>query len=222
MRLDSSISGAAGLSGTAASTPYHVPASLRRGPVLWLILSGILLVGAITIGTGLIIGQFRERALSNGERELENTVLLLSRHFDQQLADLEVPLIDLIAQIHAAGVESPEAFKRFMSTTEMHLLMKAKVSSPSEIAGINVYDSEGALINSSVVAVVPAVNIADRAYFRTLKSTPEEQQIELVRSRFSGGGKRSLPARSSGRMANFWASFRAPSLRPSSRSSFRR
>ena len=187
MRLDSSISDAARLSGTAATTPYHVPASLRRGPVLWLILSGILLVAAITIGTGLIIGQFRERALSNGERELENTVLLLSRHFDQQLGDIEVPLNDLIAQIHAAGVASPEAFKRYMSTTDMHLLMKAKVSSPSEIAGINVYDSEGTLINSSVVAVVPAVNVADRAYFRTLKSTSEQQQIELVRSRFSGG-----------------------------------
>jgi diguanylate cyclase (GGDEF)-like protein/PAS domain S-box-containing protein len=189
MHSDSSISGTAKLSRTAATTPYHVPASLRRGPVLWLILSGILLVAAITIGTGLIIGQFRERALSNGARELENTVLLLSRHFDQQLGDLEVPLNDLIAQIHAAGVESPAAFRRYMSTPEMHLLMKAKVSSPSEIAGINVYDSEGTLINSSVVAVVPAVNIADRAYFRALKSSPEQQQIELVRSRFSGGVK---------------------------------
>ncbi|MGZ3361766.1 MAG: diguanylate cyclase domain-containing protein, partial [Xanthobacteraceae bacterium] len=160
---------------------------MRRGPVLWLILSGVLLVAAITIGTGLIIGQFRERALSNGERELENTVRLLSRHFDQQLGDLEVPLNDLIAQIHAAGVTSPDAFKRYMSAAEMHLLMKAKVSAPSEIAGINVYDSEGTLINSSVVSVVPAVNIADRAYFRALKSDPEPQQIELVRSRFSGG-----------------------------------
>jgi diguanylate cyclase (GGDEF)-like protein/PAS domain S-box-containing protein len=155
--------------------------------VLWLILSGVLLVVAITIGTGLIISQFRERALSNGERELENTVRLLSRHFDQQLGDLEVPLNDLIAQIHAAGVASPEAFRRYMSAPEMHLLMKAKVSAPSEIAGINVYDSEGTLINSSVVSVVPAVNIADRAYFRALKSDPEQEQIELVRSRFSGG-----------------------------------
>ena len=59
----------------------------------------------------LIIGEFRERALSNGERELENTVLLLSRHFDQQLDDTEVPLNDLIAQIHAAGVASPEVFR---------------------------------------------------------------------------------------------------------------
>src|SRR5665647_2214338 len=187
MRLDSSISDAVRVPETAASVPHHVPASLWRGPVLWLILSGILLVAAITIGTVLIIDQFRERALSNGERELENTVLLLSRHFDQQLGDLEVPLNDLIAQIHLAGMATPDDFRRQMSTPEMHLLMKARVSGPAEIAGINAYDSEGTLINSSEVSVVPAVNIADRAYFRALQSSPEPQQIELVRSRFSGG-----------------------------------
>ena len=36
-----------------------------------------------------MVGEFRERALSNRERELENTVLLLSRHFDQQFEDTE-------------------------------------------------------------------------------------------------------------------------------------
>jgi diguanylate cyclase (GGDEF)-like protein/PAS domain S-box-containing protein len=189
MRLDSSISDAARIPGTAATAPHHVSASLWRGPVLWLTLSGVLLIAAITIGTALIIGQFRERALSNGERELENTVLLLSRHFDQQLGDLEIPLNDLIDQIHAAGVDTPDAFRRQMSTPETHLLLKAKVSGPSEIAGVNVYDSEGTLINSSVVAVVPPVNIADRAYYNALKSGPAQQYIELVRSRFSGGIK---------------------------------
>ncbi len=203
MRSDSSISGAAEIPATAATAPHHAAASLRRGPVLWLILSGVLLVAAILIGTALIIGQFRERALSNGERELENTVLLLSRHFDQQLGDLEVPLNDLIDQIHAAGVETPDAFRRQMSTPEMHLLMKAKVSAPTEIAGINVYDSEGNLINSSVVAVVPAVNIADRAYFNSLKSGLEQRQVELVRSRFSGGIRTVFAHRVSGPNGEF-------------------
>jgi hypothetical protein len=35
----------------------------------------------------VMAGNFRERALHNSERELENTVLLLARHFDQQLED---------------------------------------------------------------------------------------------------------------------------------------
>lgn len=163
----------------------------RRNPILWLIGCGLFLIVAIAIATAIMVFNFRERALESSERELENTVLLLARHYDQQLDDVEGPLTDLIAQIHLAGVVSPDDFKRQMSTPEMHLLMKAKVSGPSNMAGINVYDAEGTLINSSEVSAVPAVNIADRAYFKALKLSPEvtANQIELVRSRFSGGLK---------------------------------
>ena len=59
----------------------------RGGPIRWLILGGMLLIAAIAIGATVMAGNFRERALRNSERELENTVLLLARHFDQQLED---------------------------------------------------------------------------------------------------------------------------------------
>jgi diguanylate cyclase (GGDEF)-like protein len=161
----------------------------RRDPVRWLIACGILLIAAIAVVTAVTISNFRERALASSARELQNTVLLLARHFDQQLDDLQVPLDDLIAQIHAARIASPDDFRRVMSTHEMHLLMKAKVSGAAEIAGVNVYDADGILINSSVVPVVPYVNIADRAYYKALKSSSDvaDCEVEMVRSRFSGG-----------------------------------
>ena len=62
-------------------------AATFRGPVLWLTVCGGLLVAAIFAGTIMMVGEFRERALANSERELENTVLLLTRHFDQQFED---------------------------------------------------------------------------------------------------------------------------------------
>ena len=43
------------------------------------------------LGTMVMVGEFRERALANSERELENTVLLLTRHFDQQFEDYRGP-----------------------------------------------------------------------------------------------------------------------------------
>ncbi len=90
--------------------------SIRRGPVLWLILCGVLLVAAIIIGTAVMVGEFRERALSNSERELENTVLLLTRHFDQQFEDSDIIAGNLISQMHFSEIASPEAFKSQMST----------------------------------------------------------------------------------------------------------
>ena len=64
----------------------------RRNPIRWLVICGILLIVAIAIGTAVMIANFRDHALESSTRELENTVLLLARHFDQQLEDAEVPL----------------------------------------------------------------------------------------------------------------------------------
>jgi diguanylate cyclase (GGDEF)-like protein len=193
--------------GTAAGTAEFSDGELpgRRDPIRWLVGCGILLIAAIAIGTAIMVGNFRDHALESSKRELENTVWLLAHHFDQQIDDAEVPLNDLIAQIHQAGVATPDDFKRQMSTPEMHLLLKAKIGRSSKIAGVNVYDAAGALINSSEVAAVPAINIADRAYFKALKASSDEArpQIELVRSRFTGGWRTLITRKVTGRDGEF-------------------
>ena len=83
------------VNGTASFILKH---SIRGGPIRWLILGGVFLIAAITIGTTIVAGNFRERALNSSERELENTVLLLARHFDQQLEDFEVIQKDQIGR----------------------------------------------------------------------------------------------------------------------------
>src|SRR5664279_2185876 len=70
--------------GTAS---FSVKASVSDNPIRWLVSGGVLLIAAVAVGTAVMVGSFRERALDNAKRELENTVLLLSRHFDQQLTD---------------------------------------------------------------------------------------------------------------------------------------
>ena len=62
-------------------------ARVRRAPVLWLMLCSTLLVIAIFVGTIMMVDEFRDRAIHNAERELQNTVMLLTRHFDQQFAN---------------------------------------------------------------------------------------------------------------------------------------
>ncbi len=161
----------------------------RRDPIRWLVVCGILLIAAIATGTAMMISDTRDRALESTERELENTVLLLARHFDQQLDDFVSVQNDLVTQVRLAGVASPDIFKREMSTYETHLTMKTKVTGSSDVAGVNVYDASGNLLNSSEVWPAPTVNIADRAYFRILEadSSPMLYHIELVSSRFSKG-----------------------------------
>src|SRR6185437_1658590 len=144
---------------------------------------------AILVGTAMTVGVFRERALQRAERELENTVLLLAHHFDQKLEDFVAVQRDVVAQIRLAGVSSPSEFRNLTVTPKMHEMLKAKVSSNSDIAGVNIFDANGQLVNSSEHWPVPNINIADRKYFQAFKTGSAKTPIlvELVRGRFAGG-----------------------------------
>ncbi|HMH95937.1 MAG TPA: diguanylate cyclase, partial [Bradyrhizobium sp.] len=113
---------------TAVVGPHPFATSIRPDPVLWLILCGGLLVTAIILGTAVMVGEFRERALSNSERELENTVRLLTRHFDQQFEDSVFIANNLISQMQISGIASPELFRSQMSTPDAHLTLQSKTS----------------------------------------------------------------------------------------------
>ena len=117
-----------------------------------------------------MVGNLRERALNSSTRELTNTVLLLAHHFDQQFEEFEVVQKDLIAYMRTTGIASSEAFRRQMSTYDMHEILKAKSNGSFDVAGVNIFDSDGLLINSSKAWPVPSGRHFDRAYFRTLKS----------------------------------------------------
>ncbi|MFL6839940.1 MAG: EAL domain-containing protein, partial [Bradyrhizobium sp.] len=162
--------------------------ALRAGPIRWLILGGMLLIAAIAIGATVMAGNFRERALHNSERELENAVLLLARHFDQQLEDFEVVQKDLIAFMRTNGIATLENYKRRMSSQEIHLMLRSKMDALSYVGGINIFDADGVLINASAVWPVPSVNVADRSYFQTFKSDPQSPDplVEAVFSRVTG------------------------------------
>jgi len=167
---------------------FWIASAFRGGPIRWLVFGGMLLIAAIAIGATLMARDFRERALRNSERELENSVLLLARHFDQQLEDFEVVQKDLIAFMRSNGIATAENYKRRMSTHEIHLMLKSKIEALSYVGGINVFDAEGTLINASAAWPVPSVNSSDRSFFRTFKSGSRspEMVIEPVQSRITG------------------------------------
>jgi diguanylate cyclase (GGDEF)-like protein len=172
---------------TGINSFKFTPAS-RGGPIRWLILGGLLLISAIAIGATLMAGNFRERALRNSERELENTVLLLARHFDQQLEDFDFIQKDLIDFMRSNGIATPENYQRRMSSQEVHLMLKSKMSAVSYVGGINVFNADGVLINATAGWPAPSVNIADRPYFKAFKSDPQSPKmlIEPVYSRITG------------------------------------
>jgi hypothetical protein len=128
------------------------------GPVFWIVFCGAMLIAAIALGTGLMISNFRDRALAVTERQLENTVKLLTRHFDRQLEDFEAVQKSVAAEIQRR-IHSPEQLKQLLATEKFHRYLKAKVSETSDFAGVNIFDADGAFINSSEKWPAPQKNL---------------------------------------------------------------
>src|ERR1700710_1515577 len=89
--------------GTAS---FNTKAFFRTGPIRWLVVGGVFLIAAITIGKTIMADNFRERALNSRERELENSVLLLTRQFDQHLEDFTIVEKDVASHIQSIGSTS--------------------------------------------------------------------------------------------------------------------
>ncbi|OAF08259.1 diguanylate cyclase [Bradyrhizobium centrolobii] len=154
-------------------------AALRRGPVLWLTLSGALLVAGIFAVTAMAVGEFRERTLANRERELQNTVQLITRHFDQQFEDSDLVAADLIGQMHLPEITSPEMFRERMSGPAANQMLRGKVGAVSYLGDIAIYDADGELINWSRAEPLPKINVSSRVYFQTFKSNPLAEPVLL-------------------------------------------
>src|ERR1700744_2329539 len=161
----------------------------QRNPLNLLILGGILLIAAIAMGTSFTIVTFRQRAMQNSERELQNTVLLLTRHFDRELDYVDSVQRDLIQRMKLTGIATPVAFRRQISGEDAHITLQTLVSGASGTARINIFDADGQLINSSVSWPVSPINIADRPYFKQFQTNPNSPEVEiaLVHSRFARG-----------------------------------
>ena len=171
-----------------------------RDPIVWLIICGCVLVAGIVIGTMVMVGEFRERAIANSERELQNAVLLLTRHFDQQFEDTEIIAADLISQMNISGITSPEAFREKMSGPAAHRMLAAKVSKLSYMGEVTIFDANGQLINSSGNEPLPEASVSGREYFRELKTDPDAPPVltEPVLSILTGSRTTVIAHRMSG------------------------
>ncbi|MET0722594.1 MAG: EAL domain-containing protein [Tardiphaga sp.] len=176
--------------GADGSASAVAPRRRRFGlePIKGLILCGGLLITAIAIGTVLVAIHFRDRAIDSSKRELENTVLLVTRHFDQQFGDLQGVQNDVVAYMQSANINTLDTYTSLMSGIDVHRLMRSKLASLPYVGGLNLFDAEGRLINSSEAWPVPDINIADRRHFRVLKSDSADQKVlaEPVISRVTG------------------------------------
>jgi diguanylate cyclase (GGDEF)-like protein len=177
--------------GTSIHWTARLRALLRRwrgAPLTWLIAGGFVLMAATAVGTGLTVDRFRQNAIEGERESLESAVRLLARHFDREFEDFSVLQKSIIAELESHGIESADVFRSEMATLAVHEVLRAKASGWSDVAGANVFDSKGVLINSSKRWPVADIRVSDRGYFKRLRNDPTSQEeVEVVPGRFGNG-----------------------------------
>ncbi len=160
----------------------------RLRPVQLLTACGLILMVAIAAGTGIMVLKFREQAITDSQRELKNTALILAEETGRAFQALELVQMSMVERIRSLGVSSKEELAHRMSDQGTYLALKDKISGLPNIDAITIIDPDGKLINFSRYWPIPAVNVRDRDYFKALKSDPKLQSFisEPVRNRGTG------------------------------------
>ena len=190
MNSSQTVPGRSDLKPIQLSKPDPAPGNTTHSKlgIPWILLSGLLLIGGIAIGTAVMIDSFRERAMANASRYLENTSLLLVRHFDQKFEDLVDAESRLAKRLGISEFASPEAFRQRMSTAATREILAADTGDAFDTSDLSLFDSDGQMVNTSRPGPHPHFDISDRAYFLSFRSnsTTSTMLAESVRSRLTG------------------------------------
>ena len=133
----------------------------------------IILITAIAAGISVLVFHSRERTLADTERALNTIALLLAEQSGQTLQTLELVQNSLIDKMQSRGITSNEEYERQMSGPDVHLMLKEKIIALPHVDAIAMINSDGKLINHSRSWPTPAVNVADRDYFKALISNTQ-------------------------------------------------
>lgn len=152
----------------------HLPIwrSVRRRPVLSLVVCGGIVVATVIVAAGFVLANLRERALADAERELKNTAFVLAEEIDRAFQAVELLQAGLIEHMYAVGVQLPEEFEWHNADESVHTMLKERLASFPYIDVLSVVDSQGKVVNFSREWPIPQLSVADRDYFKALQSDP--------------------------------------------------
>ena len=146
------------------------PGKVRSRPITLLIVCATLLIAAIAFGTATMIFNLRDRVLTNNERELQNIALVVAAQTDRIFEAAERVQTNLIERVEALGIASSEDFERKMSGYDVHQILKDRIVGLPHVGTFTLVNAEGKIFNFSRSWPIPAINIADRDFFKALQS----------------------------------------------------
>jgi PAS domain S-box-containing protein len=126
--------------------------------------AGIGLLFVIVTTASLAIWDRHEEAIVRSRQEMTILGAVVAEQTARSIQAIEIVMQQTQAMILAAGVDSPEQFRRAMATEEVHSFLRQRSDALPHTDAILLVSADGKLVNSSEVWPVQAFELSDRDY----------------------------------------------------------
>ncbi|MGE7418662.1 bifunctional diguanylate cyclase/phosphodiesterase [Methylobacterium tarhaniae] len=149
------------------------PAGASHGRSFRIVIASAgMLAALIAVSAGLLVRNLHEHAITETERNLSGLATVLADQADRALQSIELVQDSVIGEFRAAGLASDEDYAALAGQHSLHEALKTRIAALPQVNAVTVIDRHGKLLNFSRYWPIPAVNIADREYFKVMAADP--------------------------------------------------
>jgi len=147
---------------------------------------GLLVI--ILLTASVAIWDRREEAIARSRQDIINLGVVLAEQTARSMQAVDLVLQETTAMVLAAGVHSPEQFRRLMGTEEVHRFLVDRLKVLPQADAIGLVNADRKLVNSSKFWPAPDFDVSDREYYKYLRQNdrPGTYISAPAVSRFTG------------------------------------
>jgi len=163
-------------------------ASKRKSSIGALSAAAVLLLVIAAGSLGWAVWQLRADARRDAFEETGNLALVLAGQLSRFLQTIDVMLAETRDEVLNVESEDVSAWRRFVASQTMQEKLKAKLARLPQAFNVVVADASGQVLSSTASWPAPAINIADRDYFRSARGQ-ERDTLAIsspIRNRVNG------------------------------------
>ena len=167
-----------------------MPHFLKQYPAsrLTVILGGLLIVAILaTAAVSALV--LRQNEIQVWQRQLDNLSLILAEHTSQTMFSAYVVLDGITERAEALKVRNAQSLREQMGTAGIHQMLRDKTQGLPQVDVVTIVADNGDVINFTRSWPAPAINLADRDYFKAHQSDDRQGDFISAPVRNKGNGK---------------------------------
>lgn len=136
----------------------------------WVRFAGAMVALVVIAAAAMLAQRTSERVTTDRLREMENLSLTLSEQADRALKSLELVQRSVIEDIVEMKISTEPQLADEMGSMAVHRNLRDRIEGLPYVDAITIINENGKLLNFSRYWPIPAVNISDRDYFKSLRA----------------------------------------------------